>query len=176
MWVPEGPTSFLAGYLILVLSQWVLHPPGGGCWRGSREGKKAPGRGSGVRESVHPISGEGKINKIACEHGVHKAGSNWFLHFSRRWRAASSGVACKASRATSSGKSCDHVGRWRVSHDSVLCDAVRSNRRRLPPLAHRSSWCSSRLLQGSPAAVQRCALRWCVLLPLTVSTSRGSLH
>ena len=41
-----GSYSFLAGYLILVLSQWVLHPPGGGCWRGSREGKKAPVRGS----------------------------------------------------------------------------------------------------------------------------------
>jgi len=246
MWVPEGPTSSLAGYLIPVLSQWVLHPPGGGCWRGSREGKKAPVRGSrrsqdrflkqkierffwrdfsgeellpensfpgpkirsilsnqviswyGSRavgcplgrkitagtcsllgnvgtppdferfflekrpwkrfstnvlirgkwihstanqweqscrgsnaapeiplpknlsrkiarffdskigpatggESIHPISGEGKINKIACEHGVHKAGSNWLLHFSRRSRPASSGVACKASRATRIG-------------------------------------------------------------------------
>ena len=110
------------------------------------------------------------------EHGVHKAGSNWLLHFSRRSWLASGGVACKASRATRSGKSCDHVGRWRVSHDSVLCDAVRSNRRRLPPLAHSSSWCSARLLQGSPAAVQLCALRWCVLLTPTVSTFRGGLH
>jgi len=98
-------------------------------------------------------------------------------YFSRRSRPASSGVACKASRATRSGKSCGRVGRWRVSPYSVLGDAVRTNGRRLPPLAHRgSSWCSARLLQGSPAAVQLCALRWCVLLLLTVSTSRGGLH
>jgi len=109
-------------------------PARGGSGRGSREGKKAPGRGS------------------------------------------SGGLACKASRATRSGKLCGHVGRWRVLPHSVLCDAVRTNGQRLPPLAHCPSWCSARLLQGSLAAVQLCALWWCVLLPPTVSTSRGGLH
>ena len=39
-----------------------------------------------------------------------------------------------------------------------------------------ASWCSARLLQGLPAAVQLCALRWCVLLPPTFSTSCGGLR
>ena len=44
--------------------------------------KKLQGHCQGVGSS---ISGEGQIIKIACEHGgVHKAGSNWLLHFHRK--------------------------------------------------------------------------------------------
>jgi len=71
------PTSSLACYLIPVLSQCVLHPPGGVSGRGSREGKKAPGSGSGSRFIR---------NTFQTNYSGHL--SRWLEHV-ERWKAGS---------------------------------------------------------------------------------------